>query len=141
MVMHKDVMGIVLWAGFDKLECEGGIARQVLLLGYRSGFQVWDVEEANNSPTIGCLYRCPLWSSGYISNSYNGSTSNCHDPLNGGLTPTLISFYSLRSQSYVHELKFKSVVYSLRCSTRVVAVLQAAQCSSTFSRSLSETQK
>ena len=38
----------VNWAGFDKLEGEGGITRQVLLLGYRSGFQVWDVEEADN---------------------------------------------------------------------------------------------
>ncbi|PON61475.1 Breast carcinoma amplified sequence [Parasponia andersonii] len=38
----------VNWAGFDKLEIEGDITRQVLLLGYRSGFQVWDVEEADN---------------------------------------------------------------------------------------------
>ena len=38
----------VQWAGFDKLECEGNNIRQVLLLGYRSGFQVWDVEEADN---------------------------------------------------------------------------------------------
>lgn len=38
----------VNWAGFDELESEGGITRRVLLLGYRSGFQVWDVEEADN---------------------------------------------------------------------------------------------
>lgn len=35
------------WAGFDKLEYEG-VLREVLLLGYRSGFQVWDVEEADD---------------------------------------------------------------------------------------------
>ncbi|THG11938.1 hypothetical protein TEA_028335 [Camellia sinensis var. sinensis] len=151
----------VLWAGFDKLECKGGITRQVLLLGYRSGFQVWDVEEADNvrdlvsrhdgpvsfmqmlpkpiaSKIIGDKFvdSRPLLAvrtdvlSGVrdtIATPYNGSTSNCHDPLNGGLMPTVVSFYSLRSQSYVHELKFRSVVYSVRCSTRVVAVLQAAQ--------------
>ncbi|KAF4395901.1 hypothetical protein G4B88_028071 [Cannabis sativa] len=38
----------VNWAGFDKLEGEGDNIRRVLLLGYRSGFQVWDVEEADN---------------------------------------------------------------------------------------------
>ncbi|GMY31491.1 autophagy-related protein 18f-like isoform X1 [Fagus crenata] len=38
----------VNWAGFDKLEGEGDVIRQVLLLGYWSGFQVWDVEDANN---------------------------------------------------------------------------------------------
>ncbi|XP_062077818.1 autophagy-related protein 18f [Humulus lupulus] len=38
----------VNWAGFDKLEGEGDSIRRVLLLGYRSGFQVWDVEEADN---------------------------------------------------------------------------------------------
>ncbi|XP_073028036.1 autophagy-related protein 18f-like isoform X3 [Primulina eburnea] len=37
----------VLWAGFDKLELERGITRQVLLLGYSHGFQVWDVEVAD----------------------------------------------------------------------------------------------
>ncbi|GMY31422.1 autophagy-related protein 18f-like isoform X2 [Fagus crenata] len=38
----------VNWAGFDKLEGEGDAIWQVLLLGYWSGFQVWDVEDANN---------------------------------------------------------------------------------------------
>ncbi|ONM50856.1 hypothetical protein ZEAMMB73_Zm00001d018604 [Zea mays] len=29
---------------FDKLECGGGLLLQALLLAYKSGFQVWDVE-------------------------------------------------------------------------------------------------
>eukprot|EP00850_Spirogloea_muscicola_P001674 SM000006S19439 [mRNA] locus=s6:707062:712117:- [translate_table: standard] len=37
----------VHWAGFDVLEL-GGQRRQVLLLTYSSGFQVWDVENADN---------------------------------------------------------------------------------------------
>ena len=38
----------VQWVGFDRLECDGNINQQVLLIGYRSGFQVWDIEEADN---------------------------------------------------------------------------------------------
>ncbi|GFZ12470.1 autophagy 18 F-like protein [Actinidia rufa] len=57
----------------------------------------------------------------------NGSTSNGHDPVNGVFMPTVVRFYSLRSQSYVHILKFRSAVYSVRCSTRVIAISQAAQ--------------
>lgn len=38
----------VSWAGFDKLELERGVTRQVLLLGFSYGFQVWDVEVADN---------------------------------------------------------------------------------------------
>ena len=38
----------VQWVGFDRLECDGNINRQVLFLGYRSGFKVWDIEEADN---------------------------------------------------------------------------------------------
>ncbi|KAH0850761.1 LOW QUALITY PROTEIN: hypothetical protein HID58_095262 [Brassica napus] len=31
------------------------------------------------------------------------------------------------SQSYVHTLRFRSVIYTVRCSSRIVAVLQASQ--------------
>ncbi|KAL6975320.1 hypothetical protein U1Q18_024115 [Sarracenia purpurea var. burkii] len=62
-----------------------------------------------------------------LNTPYNGSTSNCHDPVNGGFVPTVVWFYSLRSQSYVHVLKFRSAVYSVRCSARVVAISQASQ--------------
>lgn len=38
----------VLWAGFDKLELGEGNLRCVLLLGYVNGFQIFDIEDANN---------------------------------------------------------------------------------------------
>ncbi|GMH05703.1 hypothetical protein Nepgr_007543 [Nepenthes gracilis] len=154
----------VLWAGFDKLECEEGAIRRVLLLGYRSGFQVWDAEEAHNvrdlvsrhdgpasflqmlpkpigtimsgdkfSNSRPLLVVCsdgsvPLGSNfEYGMSSYNGSNTNYHDPGNGCFGPSVVRFYSLSSQSYVHVLKFRSVVYSVRCSARVVAVSQSAQ--------------
>ncbi|XP_057950223.1 autophagy-related protein 18f [Malania oleifera] len=155
----------VHWAGFDKLEWEGNIIRLVLLLGYRSGFQVWDVEEADNVrdlvsrhddpvsflqvlPKPSALKRAEdkfadnrpllvvcadgLGSGGGntqdgLAYRCNGSITNCHDLGNGNFLPTVVRFYSLRSQSYVHVLKFRSVVYSVRCSSRVIAISQAAQ--------------
>nr|CAB3465281.1 unnamed protein product [Digitaria exilis] len=42
-------------------------------------------------------------------------------------TPTVVRFYSLRSHTYVHVLRFRSAVYLVRCSPRVVAVALSAQ--------------
>ncbi|XP_057960858.1 autophagy-related protein 18h isoform X2 [Malania oleifera] len=42
-------------------------------------------------------------------------------------SPTAVRFYSLRSHSYVHVLRFRSTVYMVRCSPQVVAVGLAAQ--------------
>ncbi|KAL6610199.1 hypothetical protein ACP70R_040168 [Stipagrostis hirtigluma subsp. patula] len=42
-------------------------------------------------------------------------------------TPTVVRFYSLRSHTYVHVLRFRSAVYMVRCSPRIVAVALAAQ--------------
>ncbi|XP_062207097.1 autophagy-related protein 18g-like isoform X2 [Phragmites australis] len=41
--------------------------------------------------------------------------------------PTVIRFYSLRTHEYVHTLRFRSAVYSIRCSPRVVAISQSTQ--------------
>ncbi|XVE80291.1 hypothetical protein DITRI_Ditri14bG0128200 [Diplodiscus trichospermus] len=59
--------------------------------------------------------------------SCNGNMPHNHDSGNGSAVRTIVQFYSLRSQSYVHMLKFRSVVYSVRCSSRIVAIAQAAQ--------------
>ncbi|KAF8414077.1 hypothetical protein HHK36_002076 [Tetracentron sinense] len=154
----------VLWAGFDKLEYEGEIIRQVLLLGYRSGFQVWDVEEADNVRELVSRHDGPvsvlqmqpkpitsnksgddfadlrpllvvangsLSGAGNIQDelsSCNGNITNCHDRRNGNLImPMVVRFYSLTSQSFVHVLKFRSAVHSVRCSPRVIAISQATQ--------------
>lgn len=155
----------VYWAGFGKLEYEGDVARRVLLLGFRFGFQVWDVEEANNVRELICRYDGPVsfmqilpkpiaskqsgdkfaesrpvlavcadgsfTGGGYVQDGpavpRNGNIQNCHDKFSSGFLPTVVWFYSLKSQSYMDVLKFRSVVYSVRCSPLVVAVLQAAQ--------------
>ncbi|KAK3200386.1 hypothetical protein Dsin_023801 [Dipteronia sinensis] len=46
---------------------------------------------------------------------------------NLSISPTAVRFYSLRSHSYVHVLRFRSTVYMVRCSPRIVAVGLAAQ--------------
>lgn len=38
----------VIWAGFDRLQLGRSAFRHVLLLGYKNGFQVLDVEDASN---------------------------------------------------------------------------------------------
>ncbi|KAG9454210.1 hypothetical protein H6P81_007114 [Aristolochia fimbriata] len=154
----------VQWAGFDKLECEGDIVREVLLLGYRSGFQVWDVEEANDVRELVSRHDGPVsflqmqkkllvqkksadkfvdvrpllvvagdstpGGSGLqdgFGSPCNGNTNICNELGNGNFVPTVVRFYSLKSHSYVHILKFRSAIYSIRCSSRVVAISQAAQ--------------
>ena len=42
---------------------------------------------------------------------------------------TAVRFYSLRSHTYVHALRFRSTVYMVRCSPRIVAVGLATQVS------------
>ena len=44
-------------------------------------------------------------------------------------SPTAVRFYSLRSHNYVHVLRFRSTVYMVRCSPRIVAVGLATQVS------------
>ncbi|XP_061350527.1 autophagy-related protein 18f-like isoform X2 [Gastrolobium bilobum] len=155
----------VIWAGFDKLEGEGEVIQQVLLLGYRSGFQVWDVEDSNNvrdlvsrqDGPVSFLQMVPspilskrpedkfadkrpllvVCTDGFfggrskvqdgLAAPCNGSTLKCLDQVNGNYLPTTVQFYSMRSQLYVHVLKFRSVVYSVRCSSRIVAVSLTTQ--------------
>ncbi|KAG6793952.1 hypothetical protein POTOM_003179 [Populus tomentosa] len=148
----------VRWAGFDKLEGDDDVIRHVLLLGYQSGFEVWDVEEANNvrdlvsrqdgpvsflqmlpKPVTSegsqdkfannrpLLVVCSDGAQDGLATSCNGNVSNNNYPVNGSTVPTVVRFYSLRSQSYVHVLKFRSAVYSVRCSSRIVAISQSAQ--------------
>ncbi|CAL4954163.1 unnamed protein product [Urochloa decumbens] len=154
----------VQWAGFDKLECGGGMLRQVLLLAYKSGFQVWDVEHADDVRQLESrhdgavsfiqLLKDPIFTTKSedrfadarpllalaCEGTYTGSGNNhdtnvpVFDGTNGAFhnigsenLPTVIRFYSLRTHEYVHTLRFRSAVYSIRCSPRVVAVSQATQ--------------
>ncbi|CAA6671915.1 unnamed protein product [Spirodela intermedia] len=143
----------VHWAGFDKLEFGDGLPRRVLLLGYRSGFQVWDVEESDDVRQLVSrhdgpvsflqMMRRPL-SSNSSENRFadarpllaiqfldgatgNGHMGNCPEVANENFIPTTIHFYSIKTHAYVHVLKFRSAIYTIRSGPRVVAVSQANQ--------------
>ncbi|WCJ31297.1 hypothetical protein M5689_012802 [Euphorbia peplus] len=155
---HTATIDHVHWAGFDKLEDENNVIRRVLLLGYRSGFQVWDVDQADNVRDLVSRHDGPvsfmqllpkpiaskksddkfaenrpilvICTDGALSGATNdadGSSPYSSDFGNDSVVSNTVRFYSLRSQSYVHTLKFRSAVYSVRCSSRIVAVSQAAQ--------------
>ncbi|KHN47845.1 Breast carcinoma-amplified sequence 3 like [Glycine soja] len=156
----------VIWAGFDTLEGgHGEVMRQVLLLGYWSGFQVWDVDDSNNvrdlvsrqDGPVSFMQMVPtpivskrpedkfadkrpllvVCTDGLLAGgdktqdglgaTCNGGTLNHHAQVNGNYLPTTVQFYSMRSRTNVHVLKFRSVVYSVRCSSRIVTVSQATQ--------------
>ncbi|XP_022981384.1 autophagy-related protein 18f-like isoform X2 [Cucurbita maxima] len=155
----------VNWAGFDKLEWDDNVVQRVLLLGFRSGFQVWDIEEANNVQDLVSCYDgsvsymqvlprpIPLMRSGdkftesrpllvlsaygsitsgfkiqdRLATSGNAAVPKVQELADAGFMPTFVRFYSLKSQTYVHELKFRSVVYSVRCSPLVVAISLVTQ--------------
>ncbi|XP_010539276.1 PREDICTED: autophagy-related protein 18f isoform X2 [Tarenaya hassleriana] len=144
----------VVWAGFDKLDGADGDTQRVLLLGFHSGFQVWDVQVTDNVHVLVSRHDGhvsfmqmspnPIRSKGsddkfaesrpllaVCAESYCGedeNVRNANEPGSGSsFLPTSVHFYSLKSQSCVHILKFRSLIYTVRCSSRIVAVLQAAQ--------------
>ncbi|KAF1897275.1 hypothetical protein Lal_00034978 [Lupinus albus] len=57
----------------------------------------------------------------------DGGISIYQDQVNRNYLPTIVHFYSMRTHSYVHVLKFRSAVYSVRCSSRIVAVSQITE--------------
>ncbi|PKA52619.1 Autophagy-related protein 18f [Apostasia shenzhenica] len=159
---EESIRDQVQWAGFDKVECEGNVLRQVLLLAYKHGFQIWDVEEADDVRQLASSHDGPvsflqiqkkpisslksedrfadirplLVIAGDISISCGGNNLvGCNlSPSNeiiemgvDNLLPTVVRFYSISSREYVHVLKFRAAVYSVRCSSRVVAISQASQ--------------
>ncbi|KAH9323273.1 hypothetical protein KI387_017912 [Taxus chinensis] len=64
--------------------------------------------------------------SGYGS-GYGGGAGNPPQPGSNNFVPTVVLFYSLRSHSYVHVLRFRQAVYTVRCSARFVAIALASQ--------------
>ncbi|CAF2041009.1 unnamed protein product [Brassica napus] len=133
----------VLWSSFDRLHTSESCFKNVLLLGYANGFQVVDIDDASNvselvsrrDDPVSFLQMQPLpprcegvegFRSSHpillaVADESSGSVRNgFDDPI--ALSPTVVRFYSLRSHNYVHVLRFRSTVYMVRCSPRIVAV-------------------
>lgn len=147
----------VQWSNFDKLELGSGEIREVLLLTYLNGFQVWDVQDASNvhelvSRRDGPVAFLRLQPKPIVQEPIDGVVNfkgvrplllvvtsdgtGSGSPGGGGTTlspgaphfvPTVVRFYSLRNHSYVHTLRFTRGIHAVRCSPRVVAVALATQ--------------
>lgn len=147
----------VLWSCFDRLELSPSIVKHVLLLGYSNGFQVLDVDDGSNfnelvssrddPVTFLQIQPTPEESEGHegfkmshplllvvaseetrVSGLSNNERDECQMD-SSMYSPRAVRFYSLRSHSYVHVLRFRSTVYMVRCSPRIVAVGLASQVS------------
>lgn len=64
---------------------------------------------------------------GGFGSGYGGVVGSPPQSGSSGFVPMAVRFYSLRSHSYVHVLRFRSAVYTVRCSSRIIAVALAAQ--------------
>lgn len=152
----EDEKDQVTWAGFDILEVEPSVIRHVLLIGYLSGFQVLDVEDASNFKELVSKRGGPVSFLQMHPSPAKPDTPekpDSHDLLRGSHPLLLIvageeskdiavgqnhspmgvhrscanshnavQFYSLKSHSYVHVLRFRSAVCMVRCSAQIVAV-------------------
>lgn len=64
---------------------------------------------------------------GGFGSGYGGGVGSPPQSGSSNFVPMAVRFYSLRSHSYVHQLRFRSAVYTVRCSPRIIAVALAAQ--------------
>ncbi|XP_024961565.1 autophagy-related protein 18h-like [Cynara cardunculus var. scolymus] len=145
----------VLWSCFDRLELSPSTIKNVLLLGYANGFQVLDVDDGSkfselvstrdDPVTFLQIQPMPEKSEGHEGFKMShplllvvaseearlsGLSYNERDESqleNSTYSSRAVRFYSLRSHSYVHVLRFRSTVYMVRCSPRIVAVGLASQ--------------
>lgn len=145
----------VLWSCFDRLELSPSTVKHVLLLGYSNGFQVLDVDDGCNFSELVSARDDPVTflqiqpmpeetegREGFKMSHplllvvaseetrLSGPSLNERDDFqmeNSMYSPRAVRFYSLKSHSYVHVLRFRSTVYMVRCSPRIVAVGLASQ--------------
>ncbi|XP_071701720.1 autophagy-related protein 18h-like [Rutidosis leptorrhynchoides] len=144
----------VLYSCFDKLELSSSIIKHVLLLGYSNGFQVLDVDDGSNfrelvstrddPVTFLQIQPTPEENKGHEGfkmshplllvvaseeTNLSGPSHNERDEsqIESSISSRAVRFYSLKSHSYVHVLRFRSNVYMVRCSQRIVAVGLASQ--------------
>ncbi|KAJ7973398.1 Autophagy-related protein like [Quillaja saponaria] len=126
---HKDQ---VLWACFDRLELAPSSFKQFSFLqmqplpvksegleGFRPAHPLLLVVACDNLKTPGTSQN---GRDGVVRDGYSDTQAE-----NLVISPTAVRFYSLRSHSYVHALRFRSSVYMVRCSPQIVAVGLAAQ--------------
>jgi hypothetical protein len=136
-VSSDDRKDQVNWAGFDKLEIGPATFKHVLLIGYQNGFQVIEIQEASNfnelvskrDGPVTFLQMLPIPAKSDENEGFRSShpllllvsSDEANKPTHCQ-TFNSVRFYSLRSNSYVQVLRFRSPVFMVRCSPRIVAV-------------------
>jgi len=141
----------VTWARFDTLDLaqwqgEPTLSRDVLLLGYSYGFQVWDVHApsaagellSRRDSTVRCVQPLPA----PLERDEAASPLHGHRPIlavvpcedlppagarEGGRQRGVIELHSLCSQTIVHLLSFHGCVVAVQATPRAIAVSLEAQ--------------
>lgn len=91
--------------------------------GYKASHPLLLVVAGDETNTTGAVLGC------HSGGPIRDGTSEPH-PGHSSPTPTAVRFYSLKSDTYVHVLRFRSAVYMIRCSPKIIAVALATQVSS-----------
>eukprot|EP00873_Tetraselmis_striata_P007015 jgi/Tetstr1/427279/TSEL_001732.t1 len=143
----------VLWARFDRLELtRGRPPREVLLLGYASGFQLWDVHEPQAVRELLSLRDTPVrhvqplptpLEADPESSPLHGhrpllalvpgevepadDSSGIDGRLNGKGGKGAVELFSLRSRALVHTFNFSSRVVGVQASARALLIGLEAQ--------------
>ncbi|KAK9845302.1 hypothetical protein WJX81_002840 [Elliptochloris bilobata] len=138
------------------------VARRVLLLGYATGFQVWDLEENRSIPELVSRRdgpvrflemvpepdepdapKAPLYGARPLLAVVPGdaparAASPPAQPLagDGGGAVDSVALYSLRKHCYARELTFGGRVLAVRASRRLLVVALEAQLMAVDARSL-----
>ncbi|KAK3283347.1 hypothetical protein CYMTET_8951 [Cymbomonas tetramitiformis] len=138
----------VLSLNYDTLEINDE-SRRVLCLTYRTGFQVWDVQDPGSirelvsrrdgpasgvraprapdsqdldSPLYGAQAVLAIYGPDH-SQGENVAESRRENLRERDLAgPSAVRFYSLQSHAYLHKLRFRTRIVSVSCSRRFLAV-------------------
>lgn len=123
----------VIWVGFDNYE-KGGKSRQCLLLSFVNGFQIWDIQD---QPDLICelvskregAIKCFKFLQTPPEGTPKGRLTDKHPLIalasaedSAKFAKTAVKLYSLREQDYINTMRFRSEVYSILCSKRMLVV-------------------
>jgi len=125
---------LILWASFDILEL-GSERRQCLVTAYINGFQVWDVQDLENVHELISRREGPIKCLKFMPTPFEKETPE--NPLylkrpllavasasdvSSQFPNSMVKLYSLVTHDYVNMLRFRTEVYSILCSKRLLVV-------------------
>lgn len=125
----------IISASFDRLEITNGQSHQCLILTFVNGFQIWDLQNPENVHELCSRREGPIKTLKFLPPPLIEETENCiffeKRPLfavlsdgdaNSSFPNTQIKIYSLRTNSYINEMRFKNEVLSVLCSKNTLVI-------------------